>query len=160
LVLGVSAITLTAIIGISETGMWPPSAQAESPVDQQTRTAVGDLLARIDAAWNRGDASDVAAAWTENGTVVSPMGVLTAGRGAIETDMQAQFAGPMKGSSHALAIERVLAIEPGVVLVDGTASVRLGDQGPWKANFTAVLTNGAGNGWLVSHMRSYVHIQQ
>ena len=123
-------------------------------------TSVGDLLERIDAAWNRGDAGSFAASWTENGTVVSPMGVLIAGRAAIQADMQAQFAGPMQGSSHSLEIERILPIEPGVVLVDGTAAVRLGDQGPWTANFTAVLVGNTGKGWLVSHMRSYVYIQR
>jgi disulfide bond formation protein DsbB len=49
--------------------------------------AIRRLHARIDAAWNRGDATGVAANWTTEGVTISPFGARFTGRADIASDI-------------------------------------------------------------------------
>lgn len=127
--------------------------------------AIRRVTAAIDDAWNRGDAATFASHWTLDGIVVSPMGEVTVGRGAIQQDMANQFAGPMRGTYHRLIVTRMHWPKVDVAVVDGLAEVGMtpGPDGhampPWTANFTAVFAGGASGEWLLADMRSYTFIQ-
>ncbi len=86
------------------------------------------------------------------------MGEITEGRAQIEKDMAAQFAGPMKGSTHKLSVTKVYAVKPGVAVADGEAEIVVGNGAPWKANFTAVFGEDGNDNWILYHMRSYTFI--
>ena len=120
----------------------------------QLESAAAQVLSAVDASWNAGDGAAVAANWTDDGTVISPMGELTAGRSAIESDMVAQLTGPMKGSRHKLTPTGIRPVNDDVAVVDGEAEIGVAGQS-WSANFTAVLSRGADGAWKLAHMRSY-----
>jgi uncharacterized protein (TIGR02246 family) len=123
--------------------------------------ALEKVLATVDAAWNAGDASAFAALWIRHGTVVSLSGEVTEGRMGIERAMAQQLAGPLKGTTHTLNIERVYAVRPFVALIDGTAVIEARDKSQkWSAPFTAVLTRNISRTWQIAHLRSYVFHQQ
>jgi uncharacterized protein (TIGR02246 family) len=129
-------------------------------VDNSTTEAVKQILADIDAAWNSGDAEAFAAQWAEEGTVVSPMGEVTESRADIQKDMTAQLAGPMKGTTHTLAAEKIYAIDQSMVIVDGEAIVAMPGNDPWPAKFSAVLHQDQSGKWAVHHMRSYIYLRR
>jgi uncharacterized protein (TIGR02246 family) len=126
--------------------------------------AIRDLHARIDAAWNAGDAPAFASLWTSDGTLSNPMGQLSVGRDAIERDVQAELA-YLKGSRHELAVARVHRPTSGVAVVDGEAALSPSvgpdgeSAGPWTSQFTSVCVETSENQWRVADLRSYVSMQ-
>jgi uncharacterized protein (TIGR02246 family) len=163
---GPAAVAAVAAV-LVVAGWW--GARGGDPATASTavardRQAVVRLHAGIDQAWNAGDAPAFAARWTRDGTVVSPLGSLTSGRARIEKEQAAEFAGPMKGTTHRLTVARVYWPRPGVAVVDGTAEISglTGPDGtaypPLAAEFTSVCVH-QGRAWLVAHMRSYVYVQ-
>jgi len=122
--------------------------------------ALTEVLARVDAAWNLGEARAFAAEWTPCGTVVNPFGGLTEGRADIERVMAIQFAGPSKGTTHLLEIARVYWVSPSVAVAEGTATVVPGDGSEvWPAPFTAIFSRNRYRKWQIAHMRGYVFLQ-
>jgi uncharacterized protein (TIGR02246 family) len=125
------------------------------------KRAIEEVTTKIDEAWDAGDARAFAANWTDDAIVVDPMGELTRGRAAIEKDMASQFAGPMKGTTHQLDVQRVHSVSPSVAVADGTAAVKApGNAEPWTANFTAVFKQRPDGDWAVSDMRSYSFLRR
>ena len=61
------------------------------------RQAVLDVFARVDQAWEAGDAEAFVADYTEDASVIQP-GVYQKDREEIRTNMAAAFAGPLSGS--------------------------------------------------------------
>ncbi|MDQ7911289.1 SgcJ/EcaC family oxidoreductase [Phytohabitans sp. ZYX-F-186] len=135
------------------------------PADQtQRQKAIVELHQALDNAWNAGDADAFAARWTEDGTVVSPLGQASVGRAAIRTDEAAAFNGPMKGTRHKLTVSHMYWPEPNIVVIDGDAEISgFRDDGgapqpPLTAKFTSVCVQQQGK-WFISHLRSYVYLK-
>jgi uncharacterized protein (TIGR02246 family) len=88
-------------------------------------TAVDDVLGRLSAAWNAGDAAAYAAEFTPDATYVVFDGTVLRGRGEIEGSHRWLFDGPLRGSTMGFATgdegPQVRAVAPGVahVLADG-----------------------------------------
>ena len=74
--------------------MTKATTTAGSDADRQ---AVLDVLARVDQAWEAGDAEAFVADYTEDASVIQP-GVYQKDREEIRTNMAAAFAGPLSGS--------------------------------------------------------------
>jgi uncharacterized protein (TIGR02246 family) len=127
------------------------------------KAAIVALHADIDTAWNSADAAAFAALWTPDGTVVSPLGQLSAGRENIRADQAAGFAGPMRGTHHKLTIHQIYPVDGTTAVVDGEAEVSdlRGPDGtaypPLTAQFTGIVVHRQGR-WRVAHMRSYVYV--
>lgn len=64
---------------------------------EQEKAALGVPL-RLVAAWAKNDASGIADAFTEDGTMILPGDVYKKGRGEIRAFMAAAYAGPFKGT--------------------------------------------------------------
>jgi uncharacterized protein (TIGR02246 family) len=82
-------------------------------------TAVDDVLARLSAAWNAGDATAYAAEFTPDATYVVFDGTVLRGRGEIEDSHRWLFDGPLRGSTMGFAIGEddgppVRVVAPGV----------------------------------------------
>ena|ERR1700754_1353023 len=60
-------------------------------------SSVQDVLTRLAAAWNDGDATAYAALFTSDATYVVFDGTVVRGRAAIEDGHRALFAGPLRG---------------------------------------------------------------
>jgi len=122
------------------------------------------LLARVDAAWNAGDAAEFAAQWTTDGTVISPQGQRTDGRDRIEREQAAGLAGPMKGTTHTLTAAEIRRPTDNTAVVDGEAVIaNLSINGttypPLSANFTATCVECDGI-WRIAHLVSYAFLSQ
>jgi uncharacterized protein (TIGR02246 family) len=139
--------------------MAPPTAMANVTDEEAIRT----LLARIDAAWNAGDAVAFAVNWTNDGTTISPLGALSEGRANIQADVGASLSGPLKGSRHRLDLVRAYWPKAGVAVADGDAEISnvTGPDGevwpPLRAKFTSTCVKG-GSEWSIAHMRAYVFL--
>jgi uncharacterized protein (TIGR02246 family) len=160
----VARFTMTALFGaFLLTLPLPQSAGGQAvaeaaEVDGSIDVAVRSAAAAIDAAWDAGDAQAFAGVWTEDGVVISPMGELTEGRSNIRAAMAAQFAGPLKGTTHKLDVKHVYDVRAGVAVADGEATVHAPDGTPWTAQFSAVFMKDDAGRWLVDYMTSYVYI--
>jgi uncharacterized protein (TIGR02246 family) len=151
-----------AVVAVASALVVPAGGTATASPDRP-RQAIVQLHADIDAAWNREDAKAFAALWTPDGTVVSPLGQLSVGRGNIQRDEAAGFAGPMKGTRHKLTVQQIYAVTGTTAVVDGEAEIS-GMRGldgtaypPLTARFTSIVVRVHGR-WLVAHMRSYVYV--
>jgi uncharacterized protein (TIGR02246 family) len=126
--------------------------------------AIRRLHASIDAAWNRGDATGVAANWTNDGVNISPMGERFTGRADIASDI-AQTLAYLPGSTHKLDIAHIRWAGPNVAVADGEAIISnledptTGDPlPPLTAKFTSVSTREHGQ-WLIAYLVGYTFLQ-
>jgi uncharacterized protein (TIGR02246 family) len=127
--------------------------------------AIRQLHADVDAAWNRSDAAAMAALWSVTGTNVSPMGVLSEGRDAIEADLAAGFAEGLAGTEHQLTLERIYWIDAGLAVSDGEAELGnlVGPDGmlypPLVSKFTSISLQQPSGQWRLEHLRAYIFLQ-
>jgi uncharacterized protein (TIGR02246 family) len=84
-------------------------------------TAVDDVLGRLSAAWNAGDATAYAAEFTPDATYVVFDGTVLRGPGEIEASHRWLFDGPLRGSTMGFATgdggPQVRVVAPGVAHV-------------------------------------------
>lgn len=150
----------TVLTTLLAAGCTASSGTADPAAHRRSRAAITALLSSIDTAWNSGDAAAFASHWTTNGSVTSPQGATTEGRGNIQHEQAAGFAGPMKGTSHKLSASRISWPTTDVAVVDGTAVISNlsapdgSTYPPLSATFTCVCVHHGGT-WLVSRMVSY-----
>jgi uncharacterized protein (TIGR02246 family) len=126
--------------------------------------AIRRLHAQIDAAWNRGDATGVAANWTNDGVNISPMGERFTGRADIAKNI-AETLAYLPGSTHELDIAYIHWVGPNVAVADGEAIIgnlkdpTSGDPlPPLTAKFTSVSTSQHGQ-WLIAYLVAYTFLQ-
>jgi uncharacterized protein (TIGR02246 family) len=117
-----------------------------------------EITSQLDIAWNNGDAVSFANSWTENAINVSPMGEIIEGNKNIEKNMAMEFSGAMKGTTHKLIIEKAYSVSISVAIADGIAEVKMGDNEPWKSQFTAIFSKDKNGNWKIAHMRAYVFL--
>ncbi|GGV37076.1 hypothetical protein GCM10010182_71590 [Actinomadura cremea] len=105
-------------------------------------TEVTDLLNRLAEAWNAGDATAYAAAFTEDADYVRFDGRRVRGRAAIESSHRWLFDGPLKGSTMGGMDGEIKPLADGAVLAvsEGGTAVAGGPRRPSTVSFTAVRT--------------------
>jgi len=127
-VLATAAALLLAIPGLAAAG--PEAAENPALVEMQTQFA---------AAYNRGDADAMAAAFTKDAVRVTPSGIFQ-GRDAIRTS----FAAALKLGLHDYAVQRTISRSyGGFIFNSGTWSARLGDR-PFHGYYTAIVVDDGG----------------
>lgn len=126
--------------------------------------AIRRLHAQIDAAWNRGDATAVAANWTTDGINTNPFGARFTGRADIASDI-AETLHTLPGSTHELAIANVHWARPNVAVADGESIIdnlkdpTTGDPlPPLTAEFTSVSVKEDGH-WRIAYLVAYTFLQ-
>jgi uncharacterized protein (TIGR02246 family) len=80
-----------ALLGLAVSFALPTFAQLKDTVDPEIAQQIGALVAKFDEAFNRNDASGVAAFYTENGVNILPWGGAFHGRPAIEKGFAGVF---------------------------------------------------------------------
>src|SRR4051812_9430140 len=93
----------------------PALAKGNNAKDEE---AIKAQTAAFDEAWNKNDAKAVAALFTDDATVIDPMGMEFNGKAAIEKTFEGMFAGPAKGSKHSITPRHITFIKPDVALGD------------------------------------------
>jgi uncharacterized protein (TIGR02246 family) len=126
--------------------------------------AIRRLHARIDAAWNRGDATGVAANWTTDGVNISPFGARFTGRADIASDI-AETLRYLPGSTHELALANIHWARPNMAVADGESIISnlkdptTGDPlPPLTAKFTSVSVQEHSQ-WRIAYLVAYTFLQ-
>jgi len=133
-------------------------------MDTTYQDAIKQLAANVDDAWNEGNVAKMAHYWSKDGLNVSPTGDTHEGRAAIEEDLGRSLNGFLKGSRHALKVDRIYTINPQTVVADGEAKIFsvIGpdgtEMGPWTSNFTMICLKTGDGPWQIAQMRAYTFL--
>jgi uncharacterized protein (TIGR02246 family) len=120
--------------------------------DPPTGREVDAVLARVGAGFDRGDGDAVAANWTEDGTLIDPMGVVASGRETVARI--ATFDGAMlfRGTRSTFTRDSLRPLGDSAVLVDATHAVTGATTMQLHVVFLMVKVNGA---WRIADARPY-----
>jgi uncharacterized protein (TIGR02246 family) len=88
-----------------------------------TGTDMQALFDEVCAAWNRGDATGIAAHYAADGRLVDPFGGVADGRAEIEKVFVAMFGGLLAGTTSEIHIDDVRPLAPGTLIVEGSQRV-------------------------------------
>jgi uncharacterized protein (TIGR02246 family) len=146
LALGLAAIVAAG--GLVAAGRLP--AGAEERQAEENEAATRGRRAEFIAAFNKGDASAVAAFWTPDAIYVDQVGHQYKGRTAIEQLYERVFAA-RKGAKLTIHVSSAKQVSPDVVLEDGITEVAPAEGGlATTARFSAVLIKKDGAWYLQS----------
>jgi uncharacterized protein (TIGR02246 family) len=126
-----------------------------SAADPTTDRAVDDVLARIGAAFDKGDGQAVADNWTEDGTLINPLGVIAVGRTTVERLATIDAATMLKGTKSVFTRERLRAVSDSAVLVDASHTATGATQVSLHVTFLMVKAQGV---WRVADARPYAFL--
>lgn len=133
-------------------------------MDKTYESALKQLAAQVDEAWNNSDATKLASYWEPNGLNVSPMGEAFEGRAAIAADVHESISGFLKGSKHELKIDHVYSINSQIAVADGEGKISHvfaadgTEMGPWISNFTMICSKQEDGTWKIAQMRAYTFL--
>ena len=148
----------------------PADTTAAAPVKHMKKAkatkAGGDeagikkAFAQVSEAWNAGDAEKVASFFTEDGSLVNPMGMEGHGRAGVQQVIEGEFAGPMKGTQQTFDDFEFTWVMPNFALVDCTAMVTGmkkpdgTDADSMKVHVYGAIVN-RGKGWKARSIRAF-----
>ena len=116
-----------------------------------TRRGRRKAIASYVDAFNQGDATAVAAHWSESGEWIDPAGTLIQGRNAILAEMKTYFAGDKKPRIELLDLS-VRFLAPNVAVEEGTALVTRAGEVASKSGYLAIHVRENGK-WQLSSVR-------
>lgn len=137
------AITAPAVFGADE----PDAADKPSEAEVAIRAAIDSYV----TAFNKGDATAVAAHWSEQGEFVTPAGEELRGRKQLEDSFTAYFA-ETKNAKIELFDTSIKVASPSVALEHGTARVVSPDSEPSVTIYKAIHVKTA-EGWKIDSVR-------
>ncbi len=112
--------------------------------------------------FNRADAKQVAACWTEDGTLITPSGEIGKGRSGVETAYRHDCDTILKGTTSRFAIASVRRLGPELAFLDldhELENFRMpdGSTGLMKLH-VVMLAKRSGNGWQWLDARPYAFV--
>jgi uncharacterized protein (TIGR02246 family) len=147
---------LTAVVAALAAGVW--AAWAQPPARQpggDEAAGVRKLAADYTEAFNAGDATAVARAWTADGEYTDPDGDTHRGWTAIEKEFAATFATNPKATVE-ITVETVRPLGKQVAAVEGTAKTRSpADPEPAVSRFSGVFAR-EDDGWRIASLTDWV----
>ncbi len=123
--------------------------------DPTTERAVDEVLTRIGAAFDKGDGQAVADNWTEDGTLINPVGATAVGRATVERLATIDAETMLKGTKNVFKRERLRVVSDSAVLVDATHTASGATQVSLHVTFLMVKAQGT---WRVADARPYAFI--
>lgn len=145
---------LAVFVAVALAGV-PVCARADS-----NEMAIKELNEQWVTAWNAHDAKKMAAAWTEDGTLINPFGVKCNSRAEVEKLFEPELSGVMRASTYKIE-SFVLRRACDDVMVgdwDATITGMLDPSGnplpPFSHHGTAVYKNSGGR-WLMMAARVF-----
>jgi uncharacterized protein (TIGR02246 family) len=111
---GMAALVMLVL---SMTGVNPGRAVEASSPDAADEAALRALMAEMIDAWDRGDSTGLAAAFTEDGDLVAGDGTLTSGRREIDRYFAALLTRMPRGTTFAAPVTSVRLVASNVALV-------------------------------------------
>ncbi len=134
-----------------------------TPAGQEQRAGELSLLEatvkEFNEAFNRFDAAAVASFWTEDGTLISPIGTFGEGRAGVERVYQSDAATILEGSRSHFTIQRARRVAADCVLMDlqhELENCRMpdGSRGTMTLH-TVILARRSGDQWRWCDARPY-----
>ena len=130
---------------------------AKVPDDLQKR------VSEAQAAFNQQDAKKMSAMFTAKGSFVNPRGERATGRGEIESRFTEDFAGPLKGATSQIRIEKALMVSPTVAFLDleqeiSGPNLPEGMPRPAHAHGVALWQKTQGK-WMIAALRPYFFLR-
>jgi uncharacterized protein (TIGR02246 family) len=113
--------SVVALVGLAIGFAWPTFAQEQSAVDPKTRQEIEAVLMQIGEAYNKHDATAVAALYTHDAVRVdNPSGfgrALIVGRKAIEKLLETDFTGSWSSSPRVGKLVQMYAFEDSIASI-------------------------------------------
>jgi uncharacterized protein (TIGR02246 family) len=132
----------------------PEPAPPAKPADHGDEAAIRKATAEFTAAVEKGDAKQVAAAWTENGEYIGDDGTTIRGRAAIEAAYAKAFAKKKKVKVE-ITVESIRFPSKDTAIEEGYAKSYKGDgEQPTTARYS-VLHVREGGRWLMALLREW-----
>ena len=91
--------------------------------------AIKDRLDQFQSAWNKDDVSGIAALFTEDGTLINPVGVFAHGRDEVAKVVGQEHAGRFKASKYEISDVKVQWVTADIAVADISANIS-GVHGP------------------------------
>ena len=122
--------------------------------------AIKAEFTEFNAAWAKGDAKKLASFWTEDGTIINPVGVEGKGRAEIEKVISTDMSTFLKGAKAELKVDKVYSINDSTVFADCTHEMTNmhGPDGKAMPNMNAhvvALAVKQNDKWMWAHVRPY-----
>lgn len=137
-------------------------AAAKSGLDEEGIKKMFDDFAQ---AWNTGDIPGMVSSFTDDSSLINPMGMEGRGLAGVKKVFEADFAGPMKGTQQSYDDYNFVKVMDNLALVDTTATVTGmkkmdgTDMGPMKIHVYGVVVNRNHKGWKARAIRAYAYVQ-
>lgn len=123
---------------------------------QRGDAGVTELLEQYQSAWNREDATALAALYTDNAIRLAGYAEPVAGRAAIEQSFAKNFAGPWSGTRLTVKPERTETLASDVRLQEGIYQVSRPDGEPQRGRYLNTLVREGGQ-WKLAGVALIPH---
>lgn len=124
--------------------------------------SLAEAWSKFEAAFNRQDPREVASFWDEEGTLISPAGMLGAGRAEVEKVYAYDLGTFLKGTRSSFDVQRVRTLARDVVCMDcdhtlSGARMPDGSTGTMKLHLVCIARRH-GDGWRWLDARPYAFV--
>jgi len=138
------------------------TAQFTGKLEQTVEPSLEAACRRFNELFNRFDTKQVAACWTEDGTLITPTGEVGRGRSGVETAYRHDVDTILEGTKSRFSIASVRRLTPEVVFLDldhELENVRMpdGSTGTMKLH-VVILAKKSGDGWQWLDARPYAFL--
>jgi uncharacterized protein (TIGR02246 family) len=138
------------------------TTQAAGTRETKIEPSLEAALRKFNEAFNRLDAKQVAACWTEDGTLITPSGETGIGRAGVETAFRHDSDTILKGTTSRFEIQAVRRLGSEVAFLDlehelQNARMPDGSIGEMKLH-VVMLAKRSGNGWQWLDARPYAFL--
>ncbi len=121
-------------------------------------------FAELSDSWGAGDAKGVASHFTDDATLINPMGMEGHGSNGVLKVVESDLSGMLKGTQQTFDDFSFVWVMPNLALVDCTGNVTGmkkpdgTDAGPMKVHVYSVIVNRGGKGWKARAVRPYAFL--
>ncbi|HVM32571.1 MAG TPA: nuclear transport factor 2 family protein [bacterium] len=160
---------LTSMVFAQSAPTASPAVAAPAPVKKKKMMGGGDeqgikkAFNAVATAWNDGDAKKVASFFTNDATLINPMGQQGQGRDGVLQVITNDLTGPLKGTQQTFTDFSITFVMPNLALVDCTANLTGmtapdGTAAPATVfHFFGIVVN-RGNGWQARTARIFAFL--
>lgn len=140
----------------------PASSSKDESVSAEDRRQIEQLVQQNDRAIQKGDVEKFSAHFTEDATLVNPIGHTLEGQAEIREQYTKDFEGVLDDTTAVTTITTLRPIAPGVILLDAERVLRgpnlpSGPGEPLKVHLTGILEK-SGEGFRIADARSFTFL--
>ncbi|HSD19496.1 MAG TPA: nuclear transport factor 2 family protein [Anaeromyxobacter sp.] len=140
------------------------TTQDVGTMDYKAEPSLETAFRRFNEAFNRFDTKQVAACWTEDGTLITPSGEVGQGRSGVETAYRHDCDTILAGTTSTFTIASVRRLGDELAFIDldhELQNFRMpdGSTGPMKLH-VVMLAKKSGNTWQWLDARPYAYVPQ